>query len=176
MIGNYLHHGPRIHEEAYIAPTADVVGRVTIHKDASVWHGAVIRGDVNEVVIGERTNVQDLTVIHEADDYGVFIGSDVTIGHGAIVHACTIENNCLIGMGAIILDGAHIEENVIIGAGALVTGGKRIPRNSMVLGSPGKVVRSLTEEEIKELTDSALKYVRVSKEYAQEGVQTNRGK
>jgi len=175
VIGPYKNAYPEIHNSAYIAPTADVIGRVTIGGESSVWHGAVIRGDVNEVVIGARTNIQDLTVIHEADDYGVYIGDDVTVGHRAIIHACTIENNCLIGMGAVILDGAHIEENVIIGAGALVTGGKRIPRNSMVLGSPGRVVRALTEEEIEELTRSAHKYVRVSREYQQEGVQTNRG-
>jgi len=165
MIRKFKDFQPIVDEEAFIAETAVVIGQVEIKKDANIWFNAVIRGDVNKVTIGERTNIQDLTMIHVADDFETNIGDDVTIGHKAMIHGCTISNGCLIGMGAIVLDGAFIEENVIIGAGSLVTQGKRIPRNSLVLGSPGKVVRQITDDELKYFKVSAEEYVKLSKEY-----------
>ena len=165
MILNFKGIKPIIRKNTFIARSADVIGKVEIKKDANIWFNTVIRGDVNRIVIGERTNIQDLTMIHVADDYETIIGNDVTVGHNAILHGCIISDNCLIGMGAIILDGAFIGENVIIGAGALVTQGKKIPENSLVLGSPAKVVRRLTEEEIEYFKISADKYVKLSKEY-----------
>ena len=165
MIIKFKEYEPTIHNDAFVAQSADIIGRVEIKKDANIWFNTVIRGDINKIVVGERTNIQDLTMIHVADDHETIIGNDVTVGHNAILHGCTISDNCLVGMGAIILDGAFIEENVIIGAGALVTQGKRIPKNSMVLGSPAKVVRELTDEEIEYFKVSANKYVKKSKEY-----------
>ncbi|MCD6436033.1 MAG: gamma carbonic anhydrase family protein [Clostridiales bacterium] len=165
MILNFKRHKPIISNNVYIARSADVIGQVEIKKDANIWFNAVIRADINKIVIGERTNIQDLTMIHVADEYPTIIGDDVTVGHNVILHGCTISDSCLIGMGAIILDGAFIEENVIIGAGALVTQGKRIPKNSLALGSPAKVVRELTKEEIEYFKISSKKYVKESKEY-----------
>nr|WP_207713462.1 MULTISPECIES: gamma carbonic anhydrase family protein [unclassified Fusibacter] len=158
-------HRPIVPPSAFVATSASVVGKVTLGDDVNVWYGVVIRGDVNDISIGSRTNVQDNVVIHVADKYPCVIGEGVTIGHGAIVHACTIEDNVLVGMGAIVLDGAHVEKNVIIGAGTLIPPGKRIPAGSLVVGSPGKVVRELTEEEITSLEHSAEKYVALSKSY-----------
>ncbi len=150
---------PQIHDSAFIAPSADVIGRVTIHEEASVWFNATVRGDINDIVIGPRSNIQDNAVVHLADDYGVEIGELVTVGHSAIIHACTIKNEVLVGMGAIILDGAVIGERSIIGAGTLVTGGTVIPPGSLVLGSPGKVVRTLSLEEQQKIRHWADKYV-----------------
>ena len=133
----FLHHQPKIDASCYVAPSADVIGRVTLHEFSSVWFNATLRGDINEIVIGPRSNVQDNAVIHLADDYGCYVGELVTVGHSAILHACTVKDEVLIGMGAIVLDGAVIGERSIIGAGALVTGGTIIPPGSLVLGSPG---------------------------------------
>lgn len=165
MIRTYKTHEPSIHENSFVAETAVIAGRVTIGEEANIWYGAVLRGDVNEIHIGKKTNIQDNAVVHVADLYPCVIGDNVTVGHSAVVHACTVGNNVLVGMGAIVLDGAFIEENVIIGAGALVPPGKTIPKNSLVVGSPCKVVRQLTEDEIAHLQHSADKYVRISKEY-----------
>lgn len=165
MIRNYLDFAPIISEETFIAETAIITGRCEIKKNANIWYGAVLRGDVNSITVGENTNIQDNTVVHCADDYATIIGDDVTIGHAAIIHGCEIGNNTMIGMGAIVLNGAKVGSNVIVAAGALVTGGKIIPDNSLVVGSPAKVIRELTKEEVKSLADSALKYVEVSKGY-----------
>ena len=165
MIREYNGISPNISDGVFVAETAVIIGKVDIKKDASIWYNVVIRGDENRIAIGERTNIQDQTVIHVSNEHSVSIGNDVTVGHMAMIHGCTIEDNCLIGMGSIILDGVHIEENVIIGAGSLVTQGKRIPKNSLVLGSPAKVVRKLTDEEIDHLKHTSDIYVRRSKEY-----------
>lgn len=159
---------PSIHSSAFVAPSADVIGNVEIGEEASIWFGAVLRGDINRIVIGARSNVQDNAVIHLADDYGAIVGEYVTIGHSAVVHACTIEDECLIGMGAIVLDGAVIGAQSIIGAGAVVTAGSVIPPGSMVLGTPGKVVRALDPEARKKLRGWAEKYVKVSRQYLAE--------
>ena len=130
-------------EQVFIAPSADVIGNVTLADGVNIWFGAVLRGDDNAINIGENTNIQDNAVVHLDTEFPCTIGSHVTVGHKAIVHGCTIGDNTLIGMGAIILDGARIGRNCLIGAGALVGMNKDIPDNSMVLGVPGKVVREL---------------------------------
>lgn len=154
-----------IDKTVFIAEGARVVGNVEIARDSSVWYNAVIRADSNSIKIGERSNVQDNAVIHTSRDFGVVIGDNVTIGHGAIVHGCTIGNNVIIGMGAIILNGAVIEENSIIGAGALITGGKTVPAGSLAFGNPFRIVRSLTEQEIKSVLDNAQSYVDEARNY-----------
>lgn len=154
-----------IDKTVFIADGARVLGDVEIGKNSSVWFNAVIRADSNSIKIGERSNVQDNAVIHTSRDFGVCIGDNVTVGHGAIVHGCTVKSNVMIGMGAIVLNGAVIEENCIIGAGALVTQGKVIPAGSLVFGNPAKVVRSLTDSEISSITDNAASYVKEAEQY-----------
>ena len=155
--------GPRIHPSAYIVPNATVVGDVTLSEEASVWYGAVLRGDINRIVVGAQTNIQDAAVVHLADNFAAVIGERVTIGHSAIVHACTVDDEVLIGMGAIILDGAEIGARSIIGANTLVTAGTNIPPGSLVVGSPGKVVRQLSLDEQSGIKKWALKYVENAK-------------
>ena len=156
---------PEIHESAFIAASADLIGRVRVEQEASVWYNATLRGDINEIVIGPKSNVQDNAVIHLADDYGTYIGELVTIGHGAIVHACTIKDEVLVGMGACILDGAVIGERSIIGANALVTGGMVVPAGSLVLGSPARVVKTLDIQAQAGVKSWAEKYVKGSRQY-----------
>jgi carbonic anhydrase/acetyltransferase-like protein (isoleucine patch superfamily) len=156
---------PTIHPSAFIAASADLIGRVTVCEEASVWYHATLRGDINEIVIGPRSNVQDNVVIHLSDDFGCYVGELVTVGHSAILHACTVKDEVLIGMGAIVLDGAVIGERTIVGAGALVTGGMIIPPGSLVLGSPAKVVRTLSLDEQGKVRGWAEKYVHGSRRY-----------
>jgi gamma-carbonic anhydrase len=156
---------PAIHPSAFVAPGADVIGDVTLAEESSVWFQAVLRGDINRIVIGPRSNVQDGAIVHLADDYGTFVGELVTVGHKAILHACTIGDEVLVGMGAIVLDGARIGARSIIGAGALITGGKEIPPGSLVLGSPAKVVRALSVEEQVGIKVWAEKYVALARAY-----------
>jgi carbonic anhydrase/acetyltransferase-like protein (isoleucine patch superfamily) len=156
---------PGIPESAFVAASADVIGRVTLGEDSSIWYNSTLRGDINEIVVGPRSNVQDQAVLHLADDYGCYLGELVTIGHSAVVHACTIKDEVLVGMGAIILDGAVIGERSIIGANALVTGGMEVPPGSLVLGSPAKIVRKLDLEEQAGVKHWAEKYVKVSRKF-----------
>lgn len=156
---------PDIHESAFIAASADIIGRVSIGENASIWYNATLRGDINDIVIGAHSNIQDNAVVHLADDYGVTIGEWVTVGHGAIIHACTIEDECLIGMGACILDGAIIGKRSIIGANALVTGGTVIPPGSLVMGSPARVVKTMDEKSQLGVKAWAEKYVKGSRKY-----------
>lgn len=156
---------PIIHPSAFIAASADVIGRVTIGEEASIWYNATLRGDINDITIGPRSNVQDNAVIHLADNFGCHIGELVTVGHSAILHACQVKDEVLIGMGAIVLDGSVIGERSIIGAGALVTGGTLIPPGSLVLGSPAKVVRTLSLDEQAKVKSWAEKYVLGSRKY-----------
>lgn len=158
---------PQIDESAFIAGSADLIGRVTVGEEASIWYQATLRGDINEIVIGPRSNVQDNACVHLADDFGAYIGELVTIGHSAIVHACTIKDEVLVGMGACILDGAVIGERSIIGANALVTGGTVIPPGSLVVGSPAKVVKTLDLKDQAQVKKWAEKYVRVSRRFMQ---------
>ncbi|HJJ56031.1 MAG TPA: gamma carbonic anhydrase family protein [Methanocorpusculum sp.] len=149
----------------FIAPTATVIGDVTIGTDSTVLFGAVIRADMASITIGNRTNIQDNAVIHESKTYPTKIGNNVSIGHGAIIHGCTIEDNCLIGMGSIILNGAVISNGSLIAAGALVSEHKIIPPNSLVMGIPGKVIRELTPDEIAQNINNADTYVNVNRRY-----------
>jgi carbonic anhydrase/acetyltransferase-like protein (isoleucine patch superfamily) len=165
----HLDATPSIHPSAFVAPGADVVGDVTLAEESSVWFQTVLRGDINRIVIGPRSNIQDGAVVHLADDYGAFVGELVTVGHKAILHACTVADEVLVGMGAIVLDGAEIGARSIIGAGALVTGGKKIPAGSLVLGSPAKVVRTLSLAEQAEIKIWAEKYVALSRAYRERG-------
>jgi carbonic anhydrase/acetyltransferase-like protein (isoleucine patch superfamily) len=158
---------PQIDSSSWVAPGASVIGDVKIGKDCSIWFGVVIRGDVHKIRIGDRVSVQDLSMIHvthykkedKSDGSPTIIGNDVTIGHKVMLHGCTIEDACLIGMSATILDDAVIGKESIVGAGALVTKGKKFPPRSLILGSPAKVVRELTDEEVAELYASAKRYV-----------------
>jgi carbonic anhydrase/acetyltransferase-like protein (isoleucine patch superfamily) len=158
QLETYLRKKPLLGQGVYIAQSAVVIGDVTLGDHSSVWHNAVLRGDINRIVVGHHTNIQDNAVLHLADDYPCLVGDYVTIGHSAIVHACTVGNEVLIGMGAIILDGAMIGEKSLIGADALVTQKTQIPPRSLVLGSPAKAVRALTAEELEQLRASAEKY------------------
>ncbi len=158
MIIEYEGVKPQIHESCFIADSAEIIGRVKLDENSSVWYGCIIRGDENHINVGKNTNIQDGTVIHISKEYPTEIGDYVTVGHKAIVHACKIGNNVLVGMGAILLDGVEIEDDVLIGAGSIVTPGKVIPRGSLVLGSPAKVIRELSSEEIAHLKQSALDY------------------
>jgi len=163
VIKNYKEFEPQIDESAHIAQNATVIGKCRIGKEASIWYNAVLRGDSDTISIGDRTNIQDGTIVHSSTGVKTILGDDVTVGHAAIIHACTIHNNCLIGMGATVLDKAVIEENVIVGANSLITSGKVIPRNSLVMGSPAKVIRELTEDEVESIRQSSLHYVELSK-------------
>ena len=154
----------KIAETVFLAPGAKVVGDVKVGENSSIWYNAVLRGDTNPIIIGENTNVQDNAVLHVNRKRGLFIGKNVTIGHGAIVHGCTVGNNVLIGMGSIILDGVEIEDHCIIGAGSLVTANKVIPEGSMVYGNPAKVIRMLTEEEKESILVSAKNYCEVAQQ------------
>lgn len=156
---------PQIASDAYVASDATVVANVNIGAEASIWHQAVLRGDVAHIEIGARSNVQDGAVVHVADDYPAIVGELVTIGHHAVVHACTVEDEVLVGMGAIILDGARVGARSIIGAHATVKMGMEIPAGSLVLGTPAKIVRTLSEEEQSRVKNWALRYVRLSREY-----------
>lgn len=157
---------PKIASDVFIAPTAAVIGDVHIGAGSSVWFAATVRGDVNEIRIGARTNVQDGTTIHvTTGGHGTYIGDEVTIGHNAIIHACTIENLCLVGMGACLMDGVVVESKAMVAAGALVTPNKRIPSGQLWAGSPAKFMRALKENELAELEESARHYAELAAEY-----------
>lgn len=153
---------------AYVSPHSVITGDVSLGTDSSIWHNATLRGDIAPIRIGERTNIQDGSVVHVADNLPCTIGSDVTVGHGAIVHGCAVGDRCLIGMGSILLNGAEIGEECIIGAGALVTEGKKIPPRSLVLGNPGKITRSVSDEEVARIIESAATYLKLAKEAAKQ--------
>jgi len=159
QLDQFLRRQPKLGRGVFIAKTATVVGDVTLGAHASVWYGAVLRGDINRIAVGHHSNIQDNAVLHLADDFPCLLGNWVTVGHSAVVHACQVGDECLIGMGAVILDGAVIGKQSIIGAKALVTQGTKIPPGSLVLGAPGKVVRKLSAEERAGLKWWAQKYV-----------------
>ena len=159
QLDRFLRRQPKLGKNVYIAKTATVIGDVTLGAHSSVWYGAVLRGDINRIVVGHHSNVQDNAVLHLADDFACVLGNWVTVGHGAIVHACKVGDEVLVGMGAVILDGAVIGKQSIIGAKALVTQGTKIPPGSLVLGAPAKVVRKLTPKERSGLKWWAQKYV-----------------
>jgi carbonic anhydrase/acetyltransferase-like protein (isoleucine patch superfamily) len=159
QLDKFLRKKPKLGQGVYIAKTAVVIGEVALGAHSSVWYGAVLRGDINRIVVGHHTNIQDNAVLHLADDFPCLVGNWATIGHGAIVHACTVGDEVLVGMGAVILDGAVIGKQSIIGAKALVTQEMEIPPGSLVLGAPAKVARQLTKKERAKLKWWAQKYV-----------------
>jgi carbonic anhydrase/acetyltransferase-like protein (isoleucine patch superfamily) len=164
-IAQHLDSSPRIHPTAFTAANATVIGDVTLGEESSVWFQCVLRADIHRIVIGPRSNIQDGAVVHLADDFGTEVGELVTVGHKAILHACKIADEVLVGMGAIVLDGAEIGARSIVGAGAIVTGGKVFPPGSLILGTPAKVVRALTLEEQSGIRTWADRYVTLSREY-----------
>ncbi len=157
---------PRVDPSAYVDESAQVIGDVHIGADSSVWMNVVIRGDVNVICIGNRSNIQDGTIVHVMrDTHPTRVGHDVTVGHAALLHGCTIEDRCLIGMGAQLLNGAEIGSDSIVAAGTLVTEGTRIPPRSLVMGRPGKVKRPLTDAEVASILDYSERYVGYKKDY-----------
>ena len=168
-MARHLDAKPVIHPTAFIAPGAVIVGDVEIAEEASVWYGAVVRADLNRIRIGPRSNIQDGSVVHLADELGVYVGQYVTCGHSAILHACSVDDEVLIGMGSTVLDGAEIGARSVIGANSLVTQGMKIPPGSLVLGSPAKVRRMLDLEEQTAVRTWAEKYVKLSRAYMARG-------
>ncbi len=160
MILPFKDSTPEIHSSAWVTESAQVIGDVVIGEECSVWFNAVIRGDMNYIRIGKRTNIQDGCVLHVARrTLPLIIGDEVTVGHNVTLHACTIGNRCLIGMGAVVMDGAEVGENSIIGAGSLVTPGTKIPPGNLAVGAPARVKRPLTEEEVRGIREAAANYV-----------------
>ncbi|MBL0708293.1 MAG: gamma carbonic anhydrase family protein [Sulfurimonas sp.] len=175
MILNYKKIKPILGEKTWIAPSADIIGEVSCGTDCSIWFGCVVRGDVNYIKIGNRVNIQDLSMIHvthykkedKSDGNPTIIGDDVTIGHRVMLHGCEIGDACLIGMSATILDGAVIGKESIVGASSLVTKNKVFPPRSLIVGTPAKAVRTLSDEEVKELYASASRYVEFKNGYTE---------
>lgn len=165
MIMDFEGINPKINKNTYISESVDIIGNVEIDENANIWFGTRLRGDINKIVIGANTNIQENSVVHVDVNSPCIIGKDVTIGHGAIIHGCTISDNVLVGMGSIILNNAQIGKNTIIGAGSLVTQGKSFKDGVLILGNPAKIVRELTDDEIKSIKSSADNYVNLSKRY-----------
>ncbi|AKJ40985.1 gamma carbonic anhydrase family protein [Pragia fontium] len=172
---NYLHHSPKIAKRVMVDRSSTIIGRVDLRDDVSIWPLVVIRGDVNYIQVGARSNIQDGCILHVArktehnpNGYPLIIGEEVTVGHGAILHGCIIGNRTLIGMGARVLDGAKIDDNVILGAGSLVGPGKHLEKGYLYIGNPARKVRPLTEDEIQSLAVSAQNYVILKDEYLED--------
>ena len=165
MIYDLKEHTPKIDPNSWVAPNAVIIGRVELKKNSNIWFNTTIRGDVEPIIIGENSNVQDGSVIHTDPGCPVTVGKGVTLGHMVMLHGSTIEDDCLIGIGSIILNKAKIGKNSIIGAHSLITENKIIPERSLVLGSPGKVIRQVTDEEIEHIKENAKHYVENFKKY-----------
>jgi carbonic anhydrase/acetyltransferase-like protein (isoleucine patch superfamily) len=162
QLGNQI---PQVAEDAYVAPSADVIGSVSLGSQSSVWFGAVLRGDNDQISVGARSNIQDNTVIHVDAGVPVTIGDDVSVGHSVVIHGCTICDKVLIGNGAVVLDFAEIGENSLVGAHALVTERKHFPARSLIIGAPAKVVRELTDEEVEQLSRNVESYLKKAERY-----------
>lgn len=156
---------PDIKKGVYVAPSADIIGKVVLEENANVWHQCVARGDVNWIRVGKNTNVQDLSMLHVTKDFALTIGSEVSIGHSVTLHGCTIGNHCLIGMGAVIMDGAEIGEYSVVAAGSLVPPGKKFPPGSMIMGNPAVVKRALNPDERDLFGNHYKSYVEYKDEY-----------
>jgi carbonic anhydrase/acetyltransferase-like protein (isoleucine patch superfamily) len=166
MVRAFKGQWPRVDATAYVDESAQVIGDVELGAESSVWMNVVIRGDVNAISIGKRTNIQDLTLLHGMrGTHATVIGDDVTVGHTAIIHGATVEDRVLVGMGAVLLNGVHVEHDCVIAAGTLLTEGTRIPTRSLVMGRPGKVKRTLSDEEVAEIRWYADAYVNYRKDY-----------
>jgi len=172
-IRDFLGHSPRLGRAVYVDPAATVIGQVTLGDDVSIWPGTVVRGDVNSIHIGARSNLQDGTIVHVTHEgpytrpggFPTVIGADVTIGHAAVIHACTIEDGCLIGMHATVLDGALIKRHGFVGAGAVIAPGKTVGERELWVGNPARLVRLLTDREVEALLYSAANYVKLKDQY-----------
>jgi carbonic anhydrase/acetyltransferase-like protein (isoleucine patch superfamily) len=170
MILEYKGCHPKIHNSVFVAESADLIGDVTVGKESSIWFHAVLRGDVNFIRIGERTNIQDGCVLHVTyKTHPLILHDGITVGHGVMLHGCTIASNTLIGIGSVLLDGCEVAENTIVGAGSLVTERTRIPSGVLAIGRPAKPYRDLTEEEIEGIRKSAAHYVEYKKDYKTPG-------
>ena len=177
MILPYRDYQPQVGKGGWVAPNATLIGDAILGEDVSLWFGVVVRGDVHRIRIGARTNIQDLCLLHitqhagelrdDADGHPTIIGSDCTVGHRVILHGCTVGDLCLIGMGAIILDGAEIGRESIVGAGSVVTTGKKFPPRSLIMGTPAKVVREISEAQVQDMQASWRRYVELKNEYHQ---------
>jgi len=165
MIRTFLDKKPILNVDVYISETSVIIGDVILKRNTNIWFGAVLRGDVGRIIIGEDTNIQENTIIHVDENEQVEVGNGCTIGHGAIIHGCTIGNNTLVGMGSIILNGAEIGNNTIIGAGSLITQNKKFEDGVLIVGNPARVVRKLTSEEIESNKKSCLEYIKLSKKF-----------
>ena len=171
MIAAYAGRAPQLDPTVFVVDSATVIGDVVIGPESSIWFGAVVRGDIHAIRIGARSNVQDNATLHVVGGkFGTTLGDGVTVGHNAVVHGCTIEDGVLVGMGAIVLDDARIGAESLIAAGALVPPGMRVPRRSLVLGSPGKIVRQVSDDELERIRSSASNYDGYAKRYRAEGV------
>ena len=159
---NILIKTPQINESAFIADGAKVIGDVIMKRESSVWYNTVVRADINQIIVGERSNIQDNSVLHLENDQGVVIGNDVTIGHKAIIHGCTIDDGALIGMGSIIMNGAKIGRGAVVGAGAVVTENMSVPDLGLVVGLPGKVIKTLPDDTYEKNVKWAKKYVQLA--------------
>tara|TARA_R110002012_G_scaffold69263_1_gene179352 strand:+ start:5731 stop:6255 length:525 start_codon:yes stop_codon:yes gene_type:complete len=164
----YGEHRPAVHDDVYIADTADVIGQVTLKARSSVWYQAVLRGDTDHLEVGEESNIQDGAVLHADPGFPLKVGKGVTVGHQAMLHGCTIGDGCLIGIQAVVLNGAVIGENSLVGAGAFIKEGAVFPANSLIVGSPAKVVRELSEDAIAGLKINAQSYVERAQLHGQE--------
>jgi carbonic anhydrase/acetyltransferase-like protein (isoleucine patch superfamily) len=167
MIRSYKNYHPQLHEGVFLAETATVIGNVTLEEGVNVWYSAVIRGDEGSIRVGKNSNVQDNATLHTAPDLPLVIGENVTVGHNAIVHGCTVGDNTMIGMGSCILNGAVVGKNCLIGAGALVKEGQIIPDGSLCVGVPAKVIRSVDEAQMEKIRANARAYVALAKEYGE---------
>ena len=158
---------PRLEPESWVAPSADVIGNVTLGRRSSIWFNCLVRGDTNRIVIGERTNIQDNSVLHvnPPEEHACLIGDDVTVGHMCIIHACRLENHAFVGMGATVLDGAVVEEGAMLAAGALLTPNKRIPRRELWGGRPARKMRDISDEDRAELDRIAVHYAELAQKY-----------
>tara|TARA_Y100001970_G_C14192283_1_gene836102 strand:- start:1543 stop:2046 length:504 start_codon:yes stop_codon:yes gene_type:complete len=165
MIYDFEKNVPEVHPEAWVASNSTIIGKVKLEKDSSIWFNAVLRGDIELITIGEGSNVQDGSVLHTDPGYPLTVGKRVTVGHMVMLHGCQISDDTLIGIGSIILNNAKIGKNCIIGANTLITENKVIPDNSLVVGSPGRVLRKVTNEEIKAVLENGKHYVEFSKKY-----------
>lgn len=169
LLRTYKGVKPKIAEDAFIAENAVIIGDVEIGEQSSIWYGCVLRGDVERIRVGKRSNIQDGTIVHvTADKFGTYIGDDVLVGHNAVIHGCTLEDGAFVGMGAVVLDGAVVEGGAMVAAGALVTPGKRVKSGELWGGNPAKKMRDLTDEQIKGLKAGTDHYVDVAAEYLKE--------
>jgi carbonic anhydrase/acetyltransferase-like protein (isoleucine patch superfamily) len=153
----------------FVSGNATIIGKVTIGKDVGIWFGAVVRADKDQIVIGDRSNIQDNCVVHTSKGFPVIIGKNVSVGHGAILHGCTIQDNVLIGMGAIVLNGANIGEGSLIGAGAVITEGMAIPARSVVVGIPARVIKQTSDAQMEYILNNASSYSELAEEYSHHG-------